>query len=45
MRKNEECLLRRAFFEGFNTLTPTPVEGDTVNLGEAEGDVVPIGAK
>jgi len=25
--------------------TPTPVEGDTVNLGEAEGDVVPIGAK
>ena len=25
--------------------SPAPVEGDIINLGEAEGDVVPIGAK
>jgi hypothetical protein len=25
--------------------SPAPVEEDTINLGEAEGDVVPIGAK
>ena len=24
---------------------PAPIEEDTINLGEAEGDVVPIGAK
>jgi hypothetical protein len=25
--------------------SPAPIEEDTINLGEAEGDVVPIGAK